>query len=111
MSTLNDDGAVVTHFDAFGDGSPLCGWIGAGEEASGDWLGVDCRDCMVAMSGEEGGCGGCGRMIVMTGVPLAWRWSGWVGPVFAFEALLLALDAKRELEAAQVAELAELAGS
>ena len=32
------------------------------------------------------------------------RWSGWVGPVFAFEALLLALDAKRELEAAQVAE-------
>ena len=35
----------------------------------------------------------------------------WVGPVFAFEALLLALDAKRELEAAQVAELAELAGS
>jgi hypothetical protein len=35
----------------------------------------------------------------------------WVGPVFAFEALLLALDAKRELEAAQVAELAELARS
>ena len=35
----------------------------------------------------------------------------WVGPVFAFEALLLALDAKRELEAAQVAELAELAWS
>ena len=31
--------------------------------------------------------------------------------MFAFEALLLALDAKRELEAAQVAELAELAGS
>jgi hypothetical protein len=29
-----------------------------------------------------------------------------VGPVFAFEALMLALDAKRELEAAQMAELA-----
>ena len=48
MSTLNPDGAVVTHFDAFGDGSPLCGWIGAGETASGDWLRVDCRDCMAA---------------------------------------------------------------
>jgi hypothetical protein len=38
-------------------------------------------------------------------------WLRWVGPVFAFEALLLALDAKRELDAAQVAELAELARS
>jgi hypothetical protein len=73
VSTLNEDDAVVTHFDVFGDGTPLCGFIGDGETTSGDWLGVDCRDCMVAMSSEEGTCGGCGRMIVMTGVPLAWR--------------------------------------
>jgi hypothetical protein len=33
-----------------------------------------------------------------------------VGPVFAFEALLLALDAKRELEAAQVADSAAFTG-
>ena len=38
------------------------------------------------------------------------RWSGWVGPVFAFEALMLALDAKRELEAAQVADSAAFTG-
>jgi hypothetical protein len=34
-----------------------------------------------------------------------------VGPVFALEAVLLAIGGLRELEAAQVAELAELAGS
>jgi hypothetical protein len=48
MSTLNEDGQVVTHFDAFGDGTPLCGWIGEGETAVREWPRVDCRDCMAA---------------------------------------------------------------
>ena len=34
----------------------------------------------------------------------------WVGPVFALEALMLALGGLREMDAAQVAELGEFAG-
>ena len=34
----------------------------------------------------------------------------WVGPVFAFEALLVVLSAKREFDAVTAAQLAELAG-
>ena len=45
--TLNPAGVTVTHAD-FGGGDPLCGFIGDGETASGDWSAVDCRDCRVA---------------------------------------------------------------
>jgi hypothetical protein len=48
MFTLNLVGVTVTHADAFGDGSPLCGFIGDDETASGDWSTVDCRDCRAA---------------------------------------------------------------
>jgi hypothetical protein len=48
MFTLNPAGMTVTHADAFGDGSPLCGFIGDDETATGDWSAVDCRDCLVA---------------------------------------------------------------
>ena len=33
----------------------------------------------------------------------------WVGPVFALEGILLALEGKRELEAASTVQLAEMA--
>ena len=48
MFTLNPAGMTVTHADAFGDGNPLCGFIGGDETASGDWSAVDCRACRVA---------------------------------------------------------------
>ena len=48
MYSLNDDGQAVTHADTFGDGTPLCGWIGDDETASVDWSAVDCRDCQAA---------------------------------------------------------------
>ena len=37
------------------------------------------------------------------------RRARWVGPVFAVEALIVALSAKRELDAATLAQLAEYA--
>jgi Histidine kinase-like ATPase domain len=45
--THNPAGLTVTHAD-FGDGAPLCGWIGDDETASSDWSAVDCRDCLMA---------------------------------------------------------------
>ena len=48
MFSLNDDGATVTHADAFGDQTPLCGWIGDDETAAADWSAVSCRDCLAA---------------------------------------------------------------
>jgi len=48
MFTLNPAVMTVTHADAFGDGPPLCGFIGGNETAAGDWSAVDCRDCGVA---------------------------------------------------------------
>jgi hypothetical protein len=48
MFTLNEAGAVVIHADAFGDGTPLCGWIASDETATADWPRVTCRDCLAA---------------------------------------------------------------
>jgi hypothetical protein len=36
-------------------------------------------------------------------------WAAWVGPLFAFEALLVTLSAKHEMDAAVSAQLAEYA--
>jgi anti-sigma regulatory factor (Ser/Thr protein kinase) len=47
--TLNPAGITVTHADAFGDGTPLCGFIGDDEKATGDLSGVYCRDCQAAI--------------------------------------------------------------
>ena len=46
--THDPAGVTVTHADAFGDGTPLCGWIAEGETATADPAAITCRDCIAA---------------------------------------------------------------
>ena len=48
MYSLNPAGVTVTHADAFGDGTPLCGWIADNETAVARLAEVTCRDCIAA---------------------------------------------------------------
>lgn len=55
MHSLNPVGAIVTHHDAFGDGTPLCGFLAenldgveVSETVTADWSVVTCLDCIAA---------------------------------------------------------------
>ena len=48
MYSLNPDGVTVTHDDAFGDGTPLCGFSHDEETATADAETVTCLDCIAA---------------------------------------------------------------
>ena len=48
MHSLNPDGVTVTHADAFGDGTPLCGFSYDEETATADAETVTCLDCIAA---------------------------------------------------------------
>ena len=61
MHSLNPVGAIVAHFDVFGDGTPLCGFIATNldgvdvaETVTADWSSVSCRDCLAARDGHDG---------------------------------------------------------
>lgn len=49
MYSLNLEGVKVTHADAFGDGTPLCGFIGDGETCTSEVADITCRDCVAAL--------------------------------------------------------------
>jgi hypothetical protein len=52
--SLNPTGVTVVHADTFGDGTPLCGWIGDEETATTEVTDITCRDCLAAMVNGEG---------------------------------------------------------
>lgn len=52
MHSLNAEGVTVTHADAFGDGTPLCGFISDDDSVTIEVIDITCLDCLVAMGGE-----------------------------------------------------------